>query len=193
MANRPFVLQEFPSRAGYKRNHPARSGGLQMGEGRATNPARWGLYPRGGVKLQEFPSRAGYKRNHPAQSGLREGRGRNNVGQNAYNFYHGAFLLNLEEHLPVVVLMIFHNGDEGGMSVYKFHDWSMGEEDFIGREDQWEFLCEHFKPDVFKRLSSANKRNREEKTMHHHTGSSPIIYTMEELNTKGAASNYQRF
>ncbi|KAL6225760.1 hypothetical protein ACLB2K_004609 [Fragaria x ananassa] len=76
MANRPFVLQEFPSRAGYKRNHPARSGGLQMGEGRATNPVQWGLYPRGGVKLQEFPSRARYKRNHPARSGLREGRRR---------------------------------------------------------------------------------------------------------------------
>ncbi|KAL6177925.1 hypothetical protein ACLB2K_049446 [Fragaria x ananassa] len=76
MANRPFVLQEFSSRTGYKRNHPARSGGLQMGEGRATNPAQWGLYPRGGVKLQEFLSRAGYKRNHPAWSGLREGQGR---------------------------------------------------------------------------------------------------------------------
>ncbi|KAL6200335.1 hypothetical protein ACLB2K_030117 [Fragaria x ananassa] len=53
--------------------------------------------------------------------------------------------------------------------------------DFIGREDQWEFLYKHFKSDAFKRLSLANKRNREEKTMHHHTGSSPIIYTMEEL------------
>ena len=30
-----------------------------------------------------------------------------------------------------------------------------------------------------------NKRNRREKTMHHHTGSSPIIYTMEELRIQG--------
>ncbi|KAL6228475.1 hypothetical protein ACLB2K_002425 [Fragaria x ananassa] len=35
------------------------------------------------------------------------------------------------------------------------------------------------------RLSLANKRNRGEKTMHHHTGSSPIIYTMEELRIQG--------
>nr|XP_011458290.1 PREDICTED: uncharacterized protein LOC101305241 [Fragaria vesca subsp. vesca]XP_011458291.1 PREDICTED: uncharacterized protein LOC101305241 [Fragaria vesca subsp. vesca] len=53
--------------------------------------------------------------------------------------------------------------------------------DFIGREDQWEFLCQHFESDAFKRLSLANKWNRGEKTMHHHTGSSPIIYAMEEL------------
>ncbi|KAL6202875.1 hypothetical protein ACLB2K_026579 [Fragaria x ananassa] len=53
--------------------------------------------------------------------------------------------------------------------------------DFIGREDQWEFLCEHFESDVFKKLTLANKRNRGEKTIHHHMGSSPIIYTMEEL------------
>ncbi|KAL6220200.1 hypothetical protein ACLB2K_007957 [Fragaria x ananassa] len=52
---------------------------------------------------------------------------------------------------------------------------------FIGRKDQWEFLCSHFESDEFKRLSLANKQNRGEKTMHHHTGSSPIIYTMEEL------------
>ncbi|KAL6191166.1 hypothetical protein ACLB2K_037557 [Fragaria x ananassa] len=58
--------------------------------------------------------------------------------------------------------------------------------DFIGREDQWEFLCEHFESDAFKRLSLANKRNRGEKTMHHHTGSSPIIYTMKELRIQGA-------
>ncbi|KAL6176056.1 hypothetical protein ACLB2K_052692 [Fragaria x ananassa] len=57
--------------------------------------------------------------------------------------------------------------------------------DFIGREDQWEFLCEHFESDAFKRLSLTNKRNRREKTMHHHTGSSPIIYTMEELRIQG--------
>nr|XP_011462158.1 PREDICTED: uncharacterized protein LOC105350867 [Fragaria vesca subsp. vesca] len=58
--------------------------------------------------------------------------------------------------------------------------------DFIGREeDQWEFLCQHFKSNAFKRLSLANKRNRGEKTMHHHTGSSPIIYTMEELRIQG--------
>ncbi|KAL6195653.1 hypothetical protein ACLB2K_031271 [Fragaria x ananassa] len=38
--------------------------------------------------------------------------------------------------------------------------------DFIGREDQ---------------LFLANKRNCGEKTMQHHTRSSPIIYTMEEL------------
>ncbi|KAL6209666.1 hypothetical protein ACLB2K_020606 [Fragaria x ananassa] len=57
--------------------------------------------------------------------------------------------------------------------------------DFIGREIQWEFLCEHFESDAFKRLSLANKRNRGEKTMHHHTGSSPIIYTMEELRIQG--------
>ncbi|KAL6211111.1 hypothetical protein ACLB2K_016339 [Fragaria x ananassa] len=36
-----------------------------------------------------------------------------------------------------------------------------------------------------ERLSLANKRNRGEKTMHHHTGSSPIIYTMEELRIQG--------
>ncbi|KAL6133438.1 hypothetical protein ACLB2K_065673 [Fragaria x ananassa] len=35
------------------------------------------------------------------------------------------------------------------------------------------------------RLSLANKRNRGEKTMHHHTWSSPIIYTMEELKIQG--------
>ncbi|XP_004290212.1 PREDICTED: uncharacterized protein LOC101295382 [Fragaria vesca subsp. vesca] len=57
--------------------------------------------------------------------------------------------------------------------------------DFIGREDQWEFLCEHFELDAFKRLSLANKRNRGEKTMHHHTGSSLITYTMEELKIQG--------
>nr|XP_011467166.1 PREDICTED: uncharacterized protein LOC105352271 [Fragaria vesca subsp. vesca]XP_011467167.1 PREDICTED: uncharacterized protein LOC105352271 [Fragaria vesca subsp. vesca] len=57
--------------------------------------------------------------------------------------------------------------------------------DFIGREDQGEFLCQHFESDAFKRLSLANKRNRGEKTMHHHTGSSPIIYTMEELKIQG--------
>ncbi|KAL6217719.1 hypothetical protein ACLB2K_010936 [Fragaria x ananassa] len=57
--------------------------------------------------------------------------------------------------------------------------------DFIGREDQWEFLCEHFELDAFKRLSLANKQNRGEKTMHHHTGSSLIIYTMEELRIQG--------
>ncbi|KAL6144559.1 hypothetical protein ACLB2K_055251 [Fragaria x ananassa] len=49
------------------------------------------------------------------------------------------------------------------------------------REDQWEFLCQHFESDAFKRLSLVNKRNHGEKTMHHHTGSYPIIYTMEEL------------
>ncbi|KAL6209147.1 hypothetical protein ACLB2K_020090 [Fragaria x ananassa] len=37
----------------------------------------------------------------------------------------------------------------------------------------------------WKRLSLANKRNIGEKTMHHHTGSSPIIYTMEELRIQG--------
>ncbi|KAL6204806.1 hypothetical protein ACLB2K_022073 [Fragaria x ananassa] len=57
--------------------------------------------------------------------------------------------------------------------------------EFIGREDQWEFLCQHFESDAFKRLSLANKRNRGEKTMHHHTGSSPIIYTIEELIIQG--------
>ncbi|KAL6203477.1 hypothetical protein ACLB2K_027177 [Fragaria x ananassa] len=57
--------------------------------------------------------------------------------------------------------------------------------DFIGREDQWEFLCEHFESDAFKRLFLANKRNRGEKTMHHHRGSSSIIYTMEELGIQG--------
>ncbi|KAL6179149.1 hypothetical protein ACLB2K_050665 [Fragaria x ananassa] len=56
---------------------------------------------------------------------------------------------------------------------------------FIGREDQWEFLCSHFESDEFKRLSLANMRNREKKTMHHHTGSSPIIYTMEKLRIQG--------
>ncbi|KAL6209688.1 hypothetical protein ACLB2K_020628 [Fragaria x ananassa] len=56
--------------------------------------------------------------------------------------------------------------------------------DFIGREE-WEFLCSHFELDEFKRLSLANKWNRAEKTMHHHTGSSPIIYTMEELRIQG--------
>ncbi|KAL6125257.1 hypothetical protein ACLB2K_073316 [Fragaria x ananassa] len=56
---------------------------------------------------------------------------------------------------------------------------------FIGREDQWEFLCEHFESDAFKRLSFTNKRNRGEKTMHHHTGSSLIIYIMEELKIQG--------
>ncbi|KAL6202201.1 hypothetical protein ACLB2K_025910 [Fragaria x ananassa] len=57
--------------------------------------------------------------------------------------------------------------------------------DFIGREDRWEFLCEHFESDAFKRLFLANKRNHGEKTKHHHTGSSPIIYTMEELKIQG--------
>ncbi|KAL6204858.1 hypothetical protein ACLB2K_022125 [Fragaria x ananassa] len=57
--------------------------------------------------------------------------------------------------------------------------------DFIGREDQWEFLCQHFESDAFKRLSLANKRNCGEKTMHHHKGSSPIIYTVEELRIQG--------
>ncbi|KAL6219350.1 hypothetical protein ACLB2K_007109 [Fragaria x ananassa] len=40
---------------------------------------------------------------------------------------------------------------------------------------------------AMSRLSLANKRNREEKTMHHHTGSSssPMIYTMEELKIQG--------
>ncbi|KAL6138084.1 hypothetical protein ACLB2K_063370 [Fragaria x ananassa] len=56
--------------------------------------------------------------------------------------------------------------------------------DFIGRENQWESLCSHFESDEFKRLSLTNKRNREEKTMHHHTGSSPVIYTMEELQVE---------
>ncbi|KAL6199207.1 hypothetical protein ACLB2K_028993 [Fragaria x ananassa] len=57
--------------------------------------------------------------------------------------------------------------------------------DFIRGEDQWEFLYEHFELDAFKRLSLANKRNHGEKTMHHHTGSSPIIYTMKELRIQG--------
>ncbi|KAL6202199.1 hypothetical protein ACLB2K_025908 [Fragaria x ananassa] len=57
--------------------------------------------------------------------------------------------------------------------------------DFIRREDQWKFLCEHFESDAFKRLSLANKRNHGKKTMHHHTGSSRIIYTMEELRIQG--------
>ncbi|KAL6228369.1 hypothetical protein ACLB2K_002319 [Fragaria x ananassa] len=57
--------------------------------------------------------------------------------------------------------------------------------DFIGREDQWDFLCQHFESYAFKRLSLANKQNRGEKTMHHHTGSSPIFYTMEELRIQG--------
>ncbi|KAL6193968.1 hypothetical protein ACLB2K_035052 [Fragaria x ananassa] len=57
--------------------------------------------------------------------------------------------------------------------------------DFIGREDRWDFLCQHFESDAFKKLSLANKRNREEKTMHHHTGSSSIIYTMEEFRIQG--------
>ncbi|KAL6125826.1 hypothetical protein ACLB2K_073877 [Fragaria x ananassa] len=39
--------------------------------------------------------------------------------------------------------------------------------------------------EVTSRLSLANKRNSGEKTMHHHTGSSPIIYTMEELRIQG--------
>ncbi|KAL6202498.1 hypothetical protein ACLB2K_026206 [Fragaria x ananassa] len=65
-------------------------------------------------------------------------------------------------------------------------EWPSGmPSDFIGREDQWEFLCKHFESDAFKRLSLANKRNRGEKTMHHHTGSSPIIYTIEELRIQG--------
>ncbi|KAL6222933.1 hypothetical protein ACLB2K_006323 [Fragaria x ananassa] len=54
------------------------------------------------------------------------------VGQNAHNYYHDAFLWSLEEHLPVAALMIFHHGEVGGMSVYKFHDWSMGGEDNEG-------------------------------------------------------------
>ncbi|KAL6223415.1 hypothetical protein ACLB2K_006802 [Fragaria x ananassa] len=57
--------------------------------------------------------------------------------------------------------------------------------DFIGREDQWEFLCEHFESYAFKRLFLANKQNRGEKTMYHHMGSSLIIYTMEELRIQG--------
>ncbi|KAL6138197.1 hypothetical protein ACLB2K_063482 [Fragaria x ananassa] len=57
--------------------------------------------------------------------------------------------------------------------------------DFIGREDQWEFLCEHFESDAFNKLSLTNKRSRGEKTMHHHTGSSPIISTIEELRIQG--------
>ncbi|KAL6189550.1 hypothetical protein ACLB2K_040937 [Fragaria x ananassa] len=46
--------------------------------------------------------------------------------RNAYLYSHGAFLWSLEKHLPDVALMIFHHGEVGGMSVYKFHDWSMG-------------------------------------------------------------------
>ncbi|KAL6185239.1 hypothetical protein ACLB2K_041373 [Fragaria x ananassa] len=50
------------------------------------------------------------------------------VGQTAHLYSHGAFLQSLEEHLPIAALMIFLHGEVGGMSVYKFHDWSMGEE-----------------------------------------------------------------
>ncbi len=50
------------------------------------------------------------------------------VGLTIHLSYYGAFLWSLEKHLPDVVSMIFHHGDVGGMSVYKFHNWSMGEE-----------------------------------------------------------------
>ena len=46
-------------------------------------------------------------------------------------YSYGAFLWSLEKHLPDVALMIFHHGEVGGMSVYKFHDWSMGGEDSL--------------------------------------------------------------
>ena len=36
------------------------------------------------------------------------------------------FLWSLEKHLPVAALMILHYGEVAYMSVYKFHDWSMG-------------------------------------------------------------------
>ncbi|KAL6195451.1 hypothetical protein ACLB2K_031070 [Fragaria x ananassa] len=51
------------------------------------------------------------------------------VGQTVHLYSHGVFLWSLEEHIPVAALMIFLHGEVGGMSVYKFHDWSMGEED----------------------------------------------------------------
>ena len=50
------------------------------------------------------------------------------VGQTIHNYYQGVFLWSLEEHLPDVVWMIFHHGEVAWMSVYKFHDWSMGGE-----------------------------------------------------------------
>lgn len=84
---------------------------------------------------------------------------------------------------------------------------------FVGRENEWEFLVGHFQSpefqvrtncvvssdmgfevsfracnDVFQllqRRSEANKRNRSEKTMHHRTGPTPIAYTMQEMQRQG--------
>ena len=50
------------------------------------------------------------------------------VGLTIHLHSHGTFLWSLEKHLPVDALMILHYGEVAYMSVYKFHDWSMGGE-----------------------------------------------------------------
>ncbi|KAL6220072.1 hypothetical protein ACLB2K_007829 [Fragaria x ananassa] len=49
----------------------------------------------------------------------------------------------------------------------------------LDQEEKWKVW------NAILRLFLINKRNREEKTMHHHTGSSHIIYTMKELRIQG--------
>ncbi|KAL6222674.1 hypothetical protein ACLB2K_006066 [Fragaria x ananassa] len=58
-----------------------------------------------------------------------------------------------------------------GMRARTFYD--------LDQEEKWKVW------NAMSRLSLANKRNRGEKTMHHHTGSSLIIYTMEKLRIQG--------
>ncbi|KAL6198929.1 hypothetical protein ACLB2K_028717 [Fragaria x ananassa] len=136
-----WVLQEFSSRAGYKRNHPAvwriTNGGGAGYQSCAVrfisawwsynsfHPARGtrGTVQRGGIQLIYSTARGVeyYLPPYISRGGILSP-----SQECTIILYHGAFLWSLEEHLPVAALMIFHHGEVGGMLVYKFHDWSMG-------------------------------------------------------------------
>ncbi|XP_070662772.1 uncharacterized protein [Malus domestica] len=53
------------------------------------------------------------------------------------------------------------------------------------RQDSWVWLCGHFKDPTYVKKAKANKINRENKTLLHHSGSRPFSYRMEARRKEG--------
>nr|XP_028959479.1 uncharacterized protein LOC114825227 [Malus domestica] len=54
------------------------------------------------------------------------------------------------------------------------------------RQDSWVWLCGHFSDSTYVKKAKANKINRENKTILHHSGSRPFSYRMESQRKEGS-------
>ncbi|CAL8137076.1 unnamed protein product [Prunus armeniaca] len=55
-----------------------------------------------------------------------------------------------------------------------------------GREDSWAWLCAHFQAPEYVNKATANKGNRNKKTLLHHSGSRPFLYRMDARRRGGS-------